>query len=222
MTLKSFLPFLSFTLIYLLFTLFELESLTSWLKPFLIPLLAFVFIKSEKFAQKKTLLVALIFSWLGDVLLLFVSINSLFFILGLIAFLLAHWTYIYLFLKIKDNKTSIFNRYLILILIYLFGFIYLLWNSLREMKIPVMIYALVISAMLFIVIQLHLSAKQKGTKIMVWGAIFFVLSDSILAVNKFHSPIYLSSFWIMSTYLTAQFLLVFGIFSLKLRQKKDA
>lgn len=222
MTLKSFLPFLSFTLIYLLFTLFELESLTSWLKPFLIPLLAFVFIKSEKFAQKKTLLVALIFSWLGDVLLLFVSINSLFFNLGLIAFLLAHWTYIYLFLKIKDNKTSIFNRYLILILIYLFGFIYLLWNSLREMKIPVMIYALVISAMLFIVIQLHLSAKQKGTKIMVWGAIFFVLSDSILAVNKFHSPIYLSSFWIMSTYLTAQFLLVFGIFSLKLRQKKDA
>jgi uncharacterized membrane protein YhhN len=222
MNIKSFLPFLSFTLIYLLFTLFELESLTSWLKPYLIPLLAFVFIKSEKFAQKKTLLVALFFSWLGDVLLLFVSINSLFFILGLIAFLLAHNTYIYLFLKIKDNKTSIFNRYLILILIYLFGFLYLLWNSLREMKIPVMIYALVISAMLFIVIQLHLSAKQKGTKIMVWGAIFFVLSDSILAVNKFHSPIYLSSFWIMSTYLTAQFLLVYGILSFKLIQKKDA
>ena len=86
------------------------------------------------------------------------------------------------------------------------------------MKIPVIVYALVISIMLYVVIQLHLSTKQKATRILVWGAIFFVLSDSILAINKFYTPINWSSFWIMSTYLTAQFLLVYGI----LAQKKDA
>ena len=215
---KSYFPFLSFAFLYLIFTLFQWEILTSWFKPFLIPLLAFVLIKTATFEVKKALWFALLFSWFGDVLLLFVTKNSLFFILGLVSFLLAHLAYIYLFLKLQPQKSNPFNRYLVLIVLYLFNFLYLLWDSLHEMKIPVIVYALVISIMLYVVIQLHLSTKQKATRILVWGAIFFVLSDSILAINKFYTPINWSSFWIMSTYLTAQFLLVYGI----LAQKKDA
>ena len=51
------------------------------------------------------------------------------------------------------------------------------------------------------------------------GAIFFVTSDSILAIDKFHEPIPLASFWIMITYLIAQFCITDGI--LKLNKKND-
>ncbi|MBC7440120.1 MAG: hypothetical protein H7250_09075 [Flavobacterium sp.] len=50
------------------------------------------------------------------------------------------------------------------------------------------------------------------------GVTFFVTSDCILAINKFHAPIPLASFYIMLTYLIAQFCITDGI--LKLSQKK--
>jgi len=70
MTLKSIVPFLIFAILYLFFTLFELEAFTSWLKPLLIPLLAIALLKSDKFEVKRNLWIALFFSKLGDVLLL--------------------------------------------------------------------------------------------------------------------------------------------------------
>jgi hypothetical protein len=55
---------------------------------------------------------------------------------------------------------------------------------------------------------------------MVFRAIFFVLSDGILAMNKFYSLIYLRSFWLMSTYLSAQIMLVYGILFFHRAKKK--
>ena len=49
------------------------------------------------------------------------------------------------------------------------------------------------------------------------GAVFFVTSDSILAINKFYCPVPNPLLWIMSTYLIAQFCLVKGI--LKMNEK---
>ena len=79
------------------------------------------------------------------------------------------------------------------------------------MKIPVIIYALVISTMLLVAIKGYFTWNSKSGKLLLIGAVFFVLSDSILAINKFYVPIYLSSFWIMSTYLGAQFCIVNSI-----------
>lgn len=222
MSQKKFIPFLFLAVVYLILTLFQLEGITDGLKALLIPFLAFSLLNSDKFKGKKSLCIALLFSWLGDVLLLFAAKNSLFFILGLIAFLIAHVTYIILFLNLKKTKFSFFNWSLVFILLYLFGFLYFLWNSLNELKLPVIVYALVISTMLYVVIQFHFSSTQNATKLMLFGAVFFVLSDSILAINKFYATIYISSFWIMSTYLIAQFLLVYGILIFNKTQKKDA
>ena len=43
------------------------------------------------------------------------------------------------------------------------------------------------------------------------GAIFFIISDSLLAINKFYFPLPYSAFWIMSTYSFAQYFIVSGI-----------
>ena len=104
------------------------------------------------------------------------------------------------------------------VLLYLFGFLYFLWDKLGVMKIPVIIYALVISTMLLVAIKGYFTWNSKSGKLLLIGAVFFVLSDSILAINKFYVPIYLSSFWIMSTYITAQFLIVKGVLNLNSKQ----
>jgi len=45
----------------------------------------------------------------------------------------------------------------------------------------------------------------------VFGAILFVISDSILAIRKFKMPVAQGDFLIMLTYLAAQFLITWGI-----------
>ncbi len=40
------------------------------------------------------------------------------------------------------------------------------------------------------------------------GACFFMLSDSLLAINRFVTPLPLSGLWVLSTYYTAQLLIV--------------
>ena len=42
------------------------------------------------------------------------------------------------------------------------------------------------------------------------GAIFFMLSDTLLAFNKFTNPLPLAGFLIMSTYIVAQYLIAEG------------
>ncbi|MCD0469250.1 lysoplasmalogenase [Flavobacterium sp. JAS] len=214
--------FITFSVIYLLVIFLGYESLNLFLKPLLIPLLSFGVYFYRKFPSKNTLLIALLFSWIGDVILLFTDIAEIYFILGLVAFLISHITYCILFNKqikgeIKRN-TFLFGIGSILIACYLIGMLSVLLPTLGDLKIPVTVYASVISIMLLFAFNGFLIWKKPGNLYVFLGAIVFVLSDSILAVNKFYKPIEKSSFFIMLTYLVAQYLIVVGI--LKLNPKK--
>lgn len=210
--------FLIFSLLYLGLVLIEFETLTWWLKPFIIPLLTMSVILSEKMEFKSLLVSALLFSWIGDVVLLFANQGVIYFIIGLISFLIAHLFYIVLFSKLQKETNIKYKHFIPLVLLYLFGFLSFLWEKLGDMKIPVIIYAFVISTMLLVAIKGYFKWNSKSGKLLLIGAVFFVLSDSILAINKFYIPIYLSSFWIMSTYIAAQFLIVKGVLNLNSKQ----
>ena len=210
--------FLIFSLLYLGLVLIEFETITWWLKPFIIPLLSISVFISGKMEFKPLLISALFFSWIGDVVLLFANQGVIYFIIGLVSFLIAHLFYIVLFSKLQKVTTIKYKRFIPLVLLYLFGLLSFLWEKLGGMKIPVIIYALVISTMLLVAIKGYFTWNSKSGKLLLIGAVFFVLSDSILAINKFYVPIYLSSFWIMSTYITAQFLIVKGVLNLNSKQ----
>ena len=210
--------FLIFSLLYLGLVLIEFESITWWLKPFLIPLLSISVILSGKMESKPLLISAMFFSWIGDVVLLFANQGVIYFIIGLVSFLIAHLFYIILFSKLQKVINLKYKRFIPLVLLYLVGFLYFLWEKLGGMKIPVIIYALVISTMLLVAIKGYFTWNSKSGKLLLIGAVFFVLSDSILAINKFYVTIYLSSFWIMSTYITALFLIVKGVLNLNSKQ----
>lgn len=214
--------YIAFSAVYLLILFLGHENLNFFLKPILIPILIFGVYFYQNFPTKNILLTALLFSWIGDVILLFSDISEIYFILGLVSFLISHIVYCILFNRqakrnLKKNSIAI-GIGSILIACYLIGMLSVLLPSLGDLKIPVIVYASVISIMLLFAYNGLLSWNEPGNKLVFSGAVVFVISDSILAINKFYNPIEKSSFFIMLTYLVAQYLIVIGI--LKLNPKK--
>jgi uncharacterized membrane protein YhhN len=183
-------------------------------KPLIIPVLAGYFlsqINAVTSSLKKWIIAALFFSWAGDVLLMFVSKNEIFFLLGLASFLIAHIFYIVFFhhVRVRENIKS--NPWLLVIVVIYYAALFS-WLSpfLGKMKLPVRIYGIVISIMFMLAMHM-LSIKNKiAGKWMMWGALLFVISDSVLAINKFYQPFEAANVIIMLTYGLAQLFIVKG------------
>lgn len=210
------------SIVYLIVIFSGYEYLDLYLKPVLIPLLGFAVYAYKRFPSRNTLLTALAFSWIGDIILLFADIAEIYFILGLVSFLISHIIYCTLFNKqdhtqIRNN--AVFRVGCAVIVVYIVGMLSVLLPTLGNLKIPVIVYAFVISTMLLFAFNGFLTWSKPGNKYIFAGAVIFVVSDSILAIDKFHTPIQKSAFIIMLTYLVAQYLLVVGI--LKLIPKKE-
>src|SRR5258705_8824012 len=166
------------------------ETLGYITKPLLMPLLIVFFIfQTTGFASslKKWIVLALLISWAGDVLLMFESTNGNFFIFGLVAFLIAHVFYI-LFYENVVRKEGIGKNYwwFLPVIIYYIALIYILSPHLGDMKLPVRIYGIVISYMLVQALQTGRIKDFGAATLMIVGAVLFITSDSILAINKFY------------------------------------
>lgn len=202
---------------YLIHLFIGQDEIAWYLKPILLPFLILEAYSSEKFKTKNLLLSALIFSWIGDIILMFADKSELYFIFGLVSFLIAHIIFIVLFTKQEKENTStnkLFWAGLVIVGIYLFGMLSLLYPSLGDLKIPVTVYAITISTMLLMAIKGYFNWNKPNNLTILLGAIIFVSSDSILAINKFHSALPQSGFLIMITYIVAQFLITKGILNL--------
>jgi len=189
------------------------ETLRYFSKPLLMPLLIvyFIFNTNTVVSLKKWIVLALISSWLGDVLLMFEARNNIFFIFGLVAFLIAHIFYILFYENILKLENLKKNYWLFIpVLIYYVALIYLLSPHLGEMKLPVRVYGVVISYMLIQALQITRIKNRAASAMMITGAILFIASDSILAMNKFYQPFELAGIAIMITYGMAQLLITLG------------
>jgi uncharacterized membrane protein YhhN len=159
--------------------------------------------------------IAMFGSFMGDVLL---SYDKLF-IIGMVAFMTAHVFNILMFAKInpfnqpKSKKLIVFTFLLIAfcVLIYL-----KLQGAMGTLIYPILVYmALICCAALM---AIHAGGNKKGELIskLFWfpGMLFFIISDTVLAFNKFdwslHYPIKNIGLVIMLTYGIAQLLLAKG------------
>ena len=190
------------------------ETLRYFSKPLLMLLLVAYFISSTKVSSslKKWMILALLFSWTGDVFLMFESSSANFFIFGLVAFLLAHIFYIVLFDKIRVREK--FKQSLLPLLpiaIYYFLLISQLQPNLGGMQKPVSIYGLVISIMLSFAIDLWRLKDKTTSFLIIFGAVLFITSDSLLAINKFYKQFEYAGIAVMSTYGLAQLLITLGV-----------
>ncbi|HMX83432.1 MAG TPA: lysoplasmalogenase family protein, partial [Saprospiraceae bacterium] len=102
--------FLAIVVIYLTALVSGFESLTFAMKPLLLLPLLLLVVSSKGIVGKTLLVLALCFSWAGDTLLLLVYKSSIFFLLGLAAFMLAHILYIVLF-RLKAPYKAISTKW---------------------------------------------------------------------------------------------------------------
>jgi uncharacterized membrane protein YhhN len=212
---KSILVFWLIVFVDIIAIFFGFKWLHTITKPLLMPALVLLVYPGNFTAPgKKLILTGLFFSWLGDVFLLFETHHSLFFIFGLASFLVTHICYISYFLSIRSGKPSLIQKqpiYILLVLSYGISLVWLLYPSLGELKIPVILYASIICSMLLCSIHIYLKVKEPVNRYFIAGALLFVLSDSLLAINKFYQPLPLAGIAIMLTYCAAQYFIVRGV-----------
>ncbi|MCP4457257.1 MAG: lysoplasmalogenase [Cytophagales bacterium] len=183
-------------------------------KPMLMPaLIFFIYHQSRGYVTKRTMLVvlALIFSWLGD-LALMKDGEDLYFLLGLGAFLFAQLTYTYVYYKSTFQKPIFQLMPLLPILTFtIFLLTFVLRNAPTDMQIPIVIYAICITAMACMArLRMGLTSNFSFQWVML-GSLLFVISDSAIAIDKFYRPIPYDEVVIMSTYIAAQVIIVIGI-----------
>lgn len=207
-----FLLFAVIALSEILLLLTGAEQFRYLTKPLIIPALGLIYVSSlnnKSTIWKDSIVMALVFSWIGDVLL---HLDG-YFVPGLVSFLIAHIFYI-IFLSTTRSQTASFFKLrpvmLIAVMAYLIELMHLLWPFLGGMKIPVLFYGITISTMLSAALWQYQKLDNRTATYLILGATFFVISDSLLAFNKFRQPFELSGVYIMTTYILAQLLIVVG------------
>jgi len=160
---------------------------------------------------------AILFSFFGDVFLMFTDNGPNFFILGLGSFLVSQIGYIFLFAQL--NKAVGLPSFLktkpwwLLLYIVYGGVIYaLLFPHLDPvLKIAVFVYMTALLGMAAMALNRKGIQPAVSFNLVFSGSLLFVVSDTLIALNKFYMPIPADRFWVMSTYMAAQFLIVTGV-----------
>jgi alkenylglycerophosphocholine/alkenylglycerophosphoethanolamine hydrolase len=155
-----------------------------------------------------------VFCLAGDV---FLMIPRDMFIFGLLAFLLGHICY-----TVGFNDLAPFINLWGLVLILILG-IYLWWlypkitaglvaKGKNELKIPILIYSLVISMMVYSALMTWTRSGWSTSAAICasLGAILFFTSDSVLAWDRFVNPLSHARLQVMMTYHLGQFGIILG------------
>jgi uncharacterized membrane protein YhhN len=210
--------FLMAGMLDLIFVIQNAQEIRLFTKPLIIFCLLIYFLTLTK-GIKNTILrtsvaAALIFSILGDTLLLFPNL----FIYGLGAFFMAHLCYIIAF-KFLQNKPFAIDQvnflkqfaynlpiYILVAILY-----FLIQPNLHELKIPVILYIMIIVTMVSTARERFGKTNPSSFWPIFIGAFIFMISDAMIALNMFYKPFPESGVLIMGTYMIAQLMIVLGV-----------
>jgi uncharacterized membrane protein YhhN len=171
---------------------------------------------------------SMVFSLMGDIWL---SMEGApYFLLGLGSFLLAQMCYCIVFTLSTwaGPEQPLLRRkpWLVLpYLAYLGGLLAVLFPGLGAMQVPVIIYACMIVGMALTALNRWRQVPDESFARVFMGAMLFVLSDSLIALNTFAQavlPLPMPRLWIMLTYMAAQFLIVTGMLQQDWRLRPQA
>ncbi len=187
----------------------HLRNLT---KPFLIPALAGFYIVCAN-PVRSTILLALLFSWLGDLFLM--KKGQKWFAAGGICFMIAHMFFILCYLRDIDSEVfRVFTVFpAVLFLLAAAAVLFYLKQHLPENLFYPMSFYLCLNAVMncFAVLR-YISHPDHSGMITMIGALLFFISDSCLFVVRFKKKSRLKThFLVMLTYSLGEFLIVFGL-----------
>lgn len=205
--------YLGAALLYLMVMLL-VPSAEVWIKPMLMPaLLLFYFLEAE--LMDKFLLRALIACWAGDVLLMLENQSPIFFLSGLVVFLIGHVMYILSMRRmVRTDVQHVRPEQTLLIMTLVAGVASVIWILVKEkagdLLYPISVYVVVVVSMFYHALRRRSRTTKESFQCMIFGALAFFISDALLALNRYYVKLPFASPAIMVTYLMAQYLLVVG------------
>jgi len=210
-------PFVITTIVNLVGSITGIAILSDISKPLIVPFLMGYYMAAVNKYRSKPLLLALLFSWIGDVGLMFVGLNANWFTIGLASFLVAHIFYIVTYRQHRWESKEMELlpvqkiRFSLPVVLAGTGLVAILFPVLGGFRFPVTLYSIALIVMVLNAIFRFGRTNAKSFWLVLGGAVLFMLSDSILAINKFYTPIEMGGTLIMLTYIAAQFLIVEGL-----------
>ena len=188
-------------------------------KPFLLIFLALFYV----FAAEQmlwVLLLALLTSWLGDVLL--IPKGNLWFTLGGVSFLLSHLLFIAVYLT-NINFSGMKWYIVIPAAVIYYGIAFAVIRAVapttpKQMVVPMYLYLLANSTMNVFALMQLLANRNAGAAVAYVGAVLFFASDSTLFLVRYHKNpdiVFKRHFTVMLTYLAGEFLITLGILMLQ-------
>jgi uncharacterized membrane protein YhhN len=160
----------------------------------------------EPALYKYAIIAGLVFSLAGDIFLMLPSDQ---FIAGLVSFLVGHLFYIRAF----TLGTGFGFNWWLLPPFVVFGVVIfrILSPHLGKMKVPVIAYMAVILVMAWQAWERLAQTGQIGSVLASVGAVFFVVSDSALALDRFRGRFESARAVALSTYYAAQWLIALSV-----------
>ena len=150
----------------------------------------------------KLLFAALLFCAAGDVALALE--RDQFFIIGLVFFLVAQVFFTATFARsLKRRKSRL--PVVIALAVYAAAVSAVLKPHLGEFMVPVFVYVAVITTM-----GIFAALRAPEGRLVLYGAVSFIISDSLIAVDRFVAAVPAAGYLIMITYYSALFLIVYG------------
>ncbi len=147
-------------------------------------------------------LVGLVLSWCGDLLLIPRTRRT--FLAGLVAFLLGHVAYAVAFVIRGVDPLAACGALAAMVLALVPVARWLLPSVERPMKVPVIAYMIVISAMVTLSVG---TVAEHGNPWIAAGAVAFYLSDLAVARDRFVAPGWANKLWGWPLYFGAQLVL---------------
>jgi len=146
------------------------------------------------------LLVGLALSTAGDVFLM-LPFDA--FVAGLASFLLAHVAYL---LALRQREPLFAARWpFALYAVVAAGVLSQLWPGLPEpLRVPVIVYVVVLAAMAAQALAVWWRRRDGAAMCGAWGGACFVLSDGLLAWDRFVAPFAAASLAVLASYWLAQ------------------
>ncbi len=126
------------------------------------------------------------------------------FVPGLTLFLIGHLFYIVAWTR-RFQLQPLRLIPVAIIFVAAIGLAVWLSPSLGGLAIPVYAYVAVISVMSALSFL-----RSRRSLILPIGTVLFIVSDAIIAINKFHTAVPLAGLWIMLTYYAAQAMIALG------------
>jgi len=142
----------------------------------------------------------LVFSALGD-FLLDLGAGTLFFVAGMAAFAVTHALYVTEFLA-RSRRLEVVA--LLPFLLWGVWMLRLLWAGLGWLTAPVCIYAALLLTMMWRATAASLATGRRDVAV---GAVLFGLSDSLIAIERFHAPVPGGRWLILGLYWAGQSLI---------------